>query len=346
MKPRKIALSMGVLCLVVALVLTGCALPGSSSTSKFPTGPVTLVVGFGAGGGVDTAARGIVPYFQKYLGVSVVVENRPGATGLIAANYVMDSKADGYTLFVETNGTSLMAQLYSDSWKGTKQMHDAFITIYSWVNADGNGLFVKKGSPFNSMADIAAEAQKRPIKFGIAGGLGSTDQITVFCVRKAYGGTWNIIPNDSGADVVAGVLGGTYDIGSGSPNAAAFDPAQLKMLAVTMQKRSTRFPDAPTVTEIGKPQCSSQFAIGAAAPLGTPQDVIDTLAAAFDKARNDPEYIAWAQKANQPIGDKGWDGKTFYTFLKDYWTNMQAVVPDLQEEVKKAQQGTTPTPTK
>jgi tripartite-type tricarboxylate transporter receptor subunit TctC len=346
MKSRRLAAILGSVCLVAVLVVSGCALPGSGG-AKFPTGPVTLQVGFGAGGGTDTAVRGIVPYLQKYLGVSVLVENRPGATGLIAANYVMDSKADGYTLYVETNGTSLMAQLYPESWKGgAKQMHDAFISIYSWVNQDGNGLFVSKNSPFNSLDDLAAEAKKRPIKFGIAGGLGSTDQIAYMCVKNAFGGTWTLIPNDSGADVVAGVLGGTYDLGSGSPNAAAFDPAQLKMLAVTMQKRSTRFPDAKTMAELGKPQCSSQFVIGAAAPLGTPQDVVNTLEAAFDKARNDPEYIAWAAKSNQPIGDKGWDSKTFYTYLKDYWTNMQIVIPDLKAEVAKAQGAATPTPAK
>jgi len=335
-----------VLILAAALVLAGCgggakqeAKGSDAGKSKFPEKSVTIVVPYGAGGGVDTAVRGIQPYLQKHLGASVLVENKPGSGSLIGTNLVGQSKPDGYTLLAGTNGTSLLSQLYSDSWKLGKPFHDAFIPIYSWVNQEGNGIYVKKESPIKTMDDLVAEAKKRPIKIGIAGGLGSTDQVSVLSIRKAYGGQWTIIPADTSAEVTAGVLGGQLDAGCGGPSGSSMDPQKIRMLAVTMEKRSLRWPDTPTFGELGKPQLTVHFVIGAMAPLGTPPEVISKLAEAFDKSRNDPGFIAWADKANQPIGDKGWDAKKYYEFLKSYADNMQVIIPDLQEEMKKAQQG-------
>lgn len=346
MKRKSLAFALAVALTIMALVATGCGGGGAKDTkssdgakSKFPEKTVTIVVPYGAGGGVDTAVRGIQPYLQKYLGASVLVENKPGSGSLIGTNYVGQAKPDGYTLLAGTNGTSLLSQLYTDSWKLGKPFHDAFIPIYSWVNQEGNGIYVKKDSPIKTMEDLAAEAKKRTIKIGIAGGLGSTDQVTAMSVRKAYGGQWTIVPADTSAEVTAGVLGGQLDVGCGGPSGSSMDPNQLRMLAVTMDKRSTRWPDTPTFGQLGKPQLTVHFVIGAMAPLNTPKEVISKLAESFDKARNDPEFIAWANKTNQPIGDSGWDAKKYYDFLKTYSDNMQVIIPDMQEEMRKAQQG-------
>lgn len=352
MSYRRFLAALVVLLMVLTVALAGCSgnkSTGNSSSggskgdkagsaaTKYPEKPVTIVIGFGAGGGVDTASRGIQPYLQKYLGGTVLVENKPGNNALIATNYVGQAKSDGYTLLAGTNGMALMSSLYADSYKLGKPLQEALIPIYSWVNADGNGILVKKDSPFKTIDDLAAEAKKRSVKMAIAGGMGSTDQVTVLMLQKVYGGQWTIIPMESASEVAAAVQGGKVDAGSGSPASASMDPAQLRMLAVTMEKRSTRWPDTPTFAELGKPELTIIFVVGIMAPAGTPPEIVQKVADAFDKARNDPEFVAWAQKTNQPIGTEGWKADKFKNYLKTYQDNMQKILPDLQAQIKAAQ---------
>ena len=191
--------------LLALVVATAACQRSGGDPSNFPNRPVTLVVGYSPGGTVDTAARGIQPYLQKALGASVIVENKPGSNALIAANYVAGARPDGYTLMIGTNATIMNSQVYPDSWISDKSFIDSFLPIYAWVSADGNGIAVKKASPFHSMEDLAAEARKRPIKLCMAGGLGSGDHVTALMIRKAYGGEWIVVPMDSGAEATAAV---------------------------------------------------------------------------------------------------------------------------------------------
>jgi tripartite-type tricarboxylate transporter receptor subunit TctC len=325
---------------VLSIVMTSaCQRSGVSDASTFPNRAVTLVVGYSAGGTVDTAARGIQPYLQRALGTTVIIENRPGSSSLIAANYVAAARPDGYTLMIGTNATIMNSQVYPDSWMSQKSFIDSFIPIYAWVSADGNGIAVRKGSPFHSMDDLAAEAHRRGVKLCMAGGLGSGDHVTALMIRKAYGGNWITVPMDSGAEATAAVLGSKCDASSASPAGASIDTSSLHMLAVTMEHRAARWPDSPTFAELGKSDVTFNFVIGAMAPMGTPLEVIAKLEAAFAQARNNPEYIAWAAQTGQPIGDEGWDARTFSDFLGRAHDSMQAIIPDLREDIRKAQQG-------
>jgi putative tricarboxylic transport membrane protein len=324
--------------LAVAIGTAGCQRSGGDS-SAFPDRPVTLVVGYSPGGMVDTAARGIQPYLQKALGASVIIENKPGSNALIAANYVAEARPDGYTLMIGTNATIMNSQVYPDSWISKKSFIDSFLPIYAWVSADGNGIAVKKDSPYHTMDDLAAESHKRPIKLCMAGGLGSGDHVTALMIRKAYGGEWIVVPMDSGAEATAAVLGDKCDASSASPAGASIDTNSLRMLAVTMDRRAARWPDTPTFAELGKSGVTFNFVIGAMAPLSTPPQVIAKLEAAFDKARNDPAYIAWAKTTSQPIGDEGWHAQKFENFLQGADSSLQTIIPDLREDIRKAQEG-------
>jgi len=318
---------------------TACQRSGGDGAATFPNRPVTLVVGYSAGGTVDTAARGIQPYLQKALGTTVIVENKPGSSSLIAANYVAAARPDGYTLLIGTNATIMNSQIYPDSWKSERSYLDSFVPVYSWVNADGNAIAVKKDSAIRSMDELAAEARRRAVTLCIAGGLGSGDHVTILMIRKAYGGQWIIVPMDSGAEATAAVLGGKCDASSASPAGASVDPNSLRMLAVTMSQRASRWPDAPTFAELGKPEVTFDFVIGALAPLGTPPEVIAKLEAAFAQARNDPDFISWAGRSNQPIGEQGWNSKTLSDSLQRAHASLQGIIPDLREDIRKAQQG-------
>jgi tripartite-type tricarboxylate transporter receptor subunit TctC len=134
-------------------------------------------------------------------------------------------------------------------------------------------------------------------------------------------------------------MGGKCDACSSSPAGASVDPNRLRMLGVSTSKRAPRFPDAPTFAELGKPEATLQFVIGAMAPLGTPQGVVDKLEAAFAKARHDPGFLAWAERTNQPIGDDGWNSKEFGDFLKRAHVSLQGIIPEMRAELQKAQQG-------
>jgi tripartite-type tricarboxylate transporter receptor subunit TctC len=240
---------------------------------------------------------------------------------------------------VGTNATIMNSEIYPDSWKAERSYLDSFIPIYSWVNADGNAIAVKKDSAIRSMEELAAEARRRAVTLCIAGGLGSGDHVTMLWIRKAYGGEWIIVPMDSGAEATAAVLGGKCDASSASPAGASVDPNSLRMLAVTNSQRVSRWPDAPTFAELGKPEVTFDFVIGASAPLGTPPEVIAKLEAAFAQARNDADFIAWAGRSNQPIGEQGWNSKTFSDFLQRAHAGSQGIIPALREDIRKAQQG-------
>ena len=325
--------------LALAMATSACQRTGADDPATYPNRPVTLVVGYSAGGMVDTASRGIQIYLQKALGTSVIIENKPGSSALIAANYVAGARPDGYTLMIGTNATILNSQIYPDSWLSDQSFIDSFIPIYAWVNADGNGIAVAKESPFRSMDDLVAESHKRSVTLCMGGGLGSGDHITSLMIRKAYGGDWTIVPMDSGAEATAAVLGSKCDAGSVSPAGASIDTNSLNMLAVTMDRRAVRWPDTPTFAELGKTDVTFNFVIGAMAPRNTPPEIIAKLEAAFHQARNDPEYIAWATETSQSIGDEGWPAQRFGDFLKQADASLQDIIPGLQEDIRKAQQG-------
>ena len=111
------------------------------------------------------------------------------------------------------------------------------------------------------------------------------------------------------------------------------------MLAVSTEKRAARFPDAPTFQELNKPEATLLFVIGAMAPHGTPQPIVEKLERAFDTARNNPGFIEWAKRTNQPIGEQGWDGKKFLEFLKSSHASLQRIIPEMQADLRRAREG-------
>ncbi|MCR4397975.1 MAG: tripartite tricarboxylate transporter substrate-binding protein, partial [Firmicutes bacterium] len=138
----------------------------------FPNQPITFICGSGVGGATDTMMRGIMPYFEKYIGVSVKAENREGAHGLIAANYVFKSKPDGYTLFIMNNPYAMQIIMSPDKEKtGLKSLLD-FVPVASWLNADGNAIAVRLDSPYKTVDDLAAAAKKKALPIATASGSG------------------------------------------------------------------------------------------------------------------------------------------------------------------------------
>lgn len=315
--------------------LAGCS-SGNYSAENYPSKNITIIVGFNPGGGVDTAVRGIQPYLQKYIGKTVMVENRPGNQGLTAMNYVGESKPDGYTLLACTNAMTLNSMIFPEAYKLKKPAEEAMIPIYSWVNGDCNGIYVSKDSPYRTFDDLVKAAQTKGIKVGCSG-VGSTDHITFITIQKTYRGKWDIVPMDSASEVVTGVLGGQLDAGSSSPAAAGMDPSRVRMLVVTSSERISKWPDVATFVEMGKPELNIQFVIGLMAPTGTPKEIIEKIETAMENARNDSEYLAWAEQSKQPIGEEGWGSGKYKQYLIEYQTNMKNMIPDIKSALDAAQ---------
>jgi tripartite-type tricarboxylate transporter receptor subunit TctC len=300
---------------------------------KFPKEPINLVVTHDAGGGVDTMARGIQPYLEKYLNTTVTVENRPGAGGVIAINYVYKSKNDGYTLLIASNSTIPKIKLNPDSLEFTSI--DELPPIASWLNSDGNALAVKNEGPYKTLEDLVAAAQTKTITIALGGGPGSTDHITFLAFKKAYPGNYKFIPFES-AEAVAAILGGHVDAGFLSLSGSAIGTNELKLLANTLEERFDGFPEVPTFAELGKPGVSVSFHVGAFAPPGTDLERLEILEEGFKKAFEDPGYQKWAKDAKKPIGSF-YGTEKWTNFLKNYSKTIDEVLPELKASLAETQ---------
>jgi tripartite-type tricarboxylate transporter receptor subunit TctC len=302
----------------------------SEGAAEFPTRPITLVCGSGVGGGTDSMMRGIMPYFEKYIGVQVKGENRTGAHGVIAANYVYKQKPDGYTLFAMNNPYEIDIMMNPDKEKTGVTSLLVFEPVCSWLNADGNAFAVRKGDPIQTMEQMAAEAKKRTLNVALAGGVGSSDHITYLMAIKVYGGDYQFVPYDSGGEAISALLGKHVDVAVVSLSGDAVTPETIDLLATTLGDRVPHFPDTPTFEELGHPELSLSFHVGAMAPPGTPREIIATLEAAFEKAFYDPGYQEWAKKTGKPIGDF-YGTKRWGDFLAQYSKSLTEMMPVIEE---------------
>lgn len=331
-----------VLGLAVALVVSGVAVGGCSKSGspakgeKWPAKPITMIVSQGPGGGTDTMVRGIQPYLQKYLGVPIMVENKVGGAGLISANYVWDQPSDGYTVLASHNALVLSSRLYAESFKPNKPLLEAFVPVYSWLTADGNGIIVKKDSPIQTLDDLVAEAQKRRLTCALAAGIGSTDHITFLQFTRAYPGQYEMVPFDSAGEAVAAVLGGHCDFGMVGLAGEGVDLARVRMLANTLDKRAEAAPDVPTFAELGHPELTLTFTVGAYLKADTPPEIVKTFEEACDKAFHDPGFQEWAKKARKPIGD-GWNSQKWSEYLRFFDGVVTQVLPTVKEAMQQAQ---------
>ncbi len=250
------------------------AAAGHAQTARYPDKPVKILVGFAAGGGTDVAARIVALKLGEALGQSVVVENRPGASGMIAAEAVAKSPADGYTLMMGSQTTLAVAPaLYR------KFAIDA-ARDFSGVAMAGVSplvLVVHPSVPAQSVDDLIALAKGKPgtINFG-SGGLGTTPhmagelfsiQAGVKMVHVAYRGE---------APAINDLLGGQLHVIFANLSAVIGNvrAGSLRALAVTSAQRAATAPDIPTVAEAALPGFDAATWFALVAPAGTPKDIV------------------------------------------------------------------------
>ena len=277
----------------ISVALLAAALSAASAGSAFgqawPSKPIKIVIPFVAGGPSDTVGRAIGSKFQEYLGQPAVVENKPGANGSIAAEFVAKSDPDGYTILVGSIGVfSINAALYKDL-----RYHPVrdFAPITLAVTTP-NVLVTKLDFPPKTARELVEFARKNPgkISYG-ASGIGSSDHLTAELFKQMTNTFGVHIPYRGGAAVVADLLGGQLEASFQNLGTVAtqIKAGKLKALMETSKTRAAAIPEVPTVAEAGFPDLIVTSWQAAAAPAKTPRDIVARLNEASVKALRSPE---------------------------------------------------------
>ncbi len=264
--------------------------------ADWPTArPITVVVPFPPGGGVDQMTRVVLPYVQQHLpGASFVVENRPGAGSQIGMENAFNSVPDGYTLGAVTAPAMMTLPIE----RTVRYRVEDFVYIANVVE-DSCALWVRKESPIRDLADLLDRARKEPgtVSLG-SSGIGSDDQLLLLEVEQASPGVvFNHVPFNGTAPMMTALLGGHLDAGSFniSEGSAGHDDGTLRCLGQASAQRDPSLSDVPTLTELGiKVVAGSQR--GIVAPPGLPEPIQAKLTTAFAAALADP---AFQEKAKQ-----------------------------------------------
>lgn len=280
---------MGFKSMASALALTAAVAGGSGAqAAAYPERPIRLVVPFGAGGITDIVARQVGQGMGEALGQGVVVENRPGAGGVIAAQLAATAPADGYTIFMGTVGTQVVNPLI---YRKLGYDADKFVPV-GMVSGSPYLLAVRAGLPAATFGEFVAYARANPAKlnFGSAGNA-SSPHLGLELLKLTANVDVMHVPFKSGSEAVNAAIGGQVDVVMDAspvimPHAAS---GRLRALAVAADQRLPSAPDVPTAAEVGDPglQISSWNAFFA--PAGTPPAVLETLNAALQKTLASPE---------------------------------------------------------
>jgi tripartite-type tricarboxylate transporter receptor subunit TctC len=269
---------------VFSVVAALAAISAPALSQAFPSKPVRLVVGSAAGGPIDLVARITAQKLAQALDQQIVVENRVGAGGTIAADYVAKSPRDGYTLSMGSAATLCIAPaLYP------KLPYDP-IRDFAPVSVVASTSFVfvvHPSIPASSVEQFIAIAKARPgqLRFG-SGGSGSVTHLSVELFRSMAGIAVLHVPYRGGSLAIIDLLSGHIDFMFDSiPNSQQHvKTGKLRALGVTSATRSHRIPEVPTIAEAGVPGYEATTWFGVLAPAETPPDVIERLAAALRQA--------------------------------------------------------------
>jgi len=281
------------------------ALAGMTASADWtPTRLVKIVVPFAPGGQPDVVARALAEPLSKSLGQPVIVENRPGAGGNIAADVVAKAAPDGYTLLMGTNGPLAVSRaLYKDlPYDPLKDL--APVTL---VGTSPNLIAVNPATGITSLKGLVEKAKAEPGKLNFSSvGKGSISQLSMELLNNVAGIKTVHIPYNGGAPAVSALIAGDVQILSLNPTALIPQVAagKARIVAQTSAKRSPLIPDVPTVAESGYPGFEADVWMAVMAPAKTPAEVIDRLNAELTRIIRSPEIKAtlWDRQWIDPVG--------------------------------------------
>jgi len=257
----------------------------------WPDKPVKIVVPYPPGGNVDNAARLIAPDLQAIFGQPFIIENKPGAGGIIAGEYVAKSAADGYTLFMAANGPLLFSPIIFN--RPVYQWQKDFAPISS-VSFTPLVLQVKPSLPVTSVQELIAYAKANPGKLNMASpGAGTSNHLVSELIQEKTGSKWVTVHYKGNAPATADLLSGTVDFNFDqlSVSLPFIRDGKVKGIAVTSSSRIPSLPNVPTFIEAGFPDIEAATFTGLLAPAKTPPEIILKLSDALQKVVKNPTII-------------------------------------------------------
>lgn len=300
---------------------------GVGWAADYPTKPITLYVGYAAGGATDTAARIVTNQVNKYLEQPMIVNNKPGGGSAVAADFVAKSKPDGYTLFNSTITTVIQTVINPNNpFKITE--FTPIVGLYSMPLV----IVVKADSKFNTIEDLVDYAKKNPNKLNIGTpGVNSVHHFALELFKKEAGIQANHIPFQGDAPGVVGVMGGHVDAAFLGIVAVAehVKGGTMKALVMTTTKRSPQFPDLPTMAEKGFPKTGNIFSWGGVfGPAGLPAPILEKLSNAYQKAAPSQEVISQLEKVG--FTATYMNAKEFDRFVKEEHKRLSDIAQSAQ----------------
>lgn len=287
-----------VLCTAVrwaaAAALAFSALAAASpaiAQTPWPTRPITLVVTYPPGGGADNMARLISPRMAEALGQSIVVENRPGAGGQIGAAYVAKAAPDGYTLMLDASSFAVNPSLYPKLPYDSARAFRPIGVIAQFPNV----VLVNAQFPATNIKELITQAQgqKKAVSFASSGN-GSAQHLAGALFESAAKVDMVHVPYKGGGPALNDVVGGQVPLffGNLASTLPHIQSGKLRPLAVTSGKRSALLPDVPTLEEAGVSGAEIYEWNAMFAPAGTPDAIVEKIAAALQKAMASPDVKA------------------------------------------------------
>ena len=274
--------------LLIAFAIGAASVVPTSAQVPYPNRPIRIVVPFGPGGFADITVRLLAQKLAERTNAQVVIENRPGAGGIIAATAVTSSEPDGYTLFVFSSGIALSKSLL-------KSMPFDPVTAFAPISTMAQFdllVLVKADSPMQTLKDALDAARVDPQKFNVGTiNPGSTQNVTGELLRSSTGIPMTVVPHRTSAEVLTSLLRGDTQIGIESYAAlkSPIDAQQIRAVASSGNKRSPQLPDVPTLRESGIDAAVDGWN-SLVAPAGTPHDIVAILNGHVRAIIGDPDF--------------------------------------------------------
>ncbi|CAM4016323.1 Bug family tripartite tricarboxylate transporter substrate binding protein [Bordetella muralis] len=307
-------------------VLRACAAIALSAYASlgiaaWPDKPIKIVVPYPPGGNVDVAARLIAPGLQAELGQPFIVDNKPGAGGMIAGEQVARADPDGYTLFMAANGPLLFSPLI---FKRQAYKWDRDFEPISSISYTPLVLQVNPKLPVKTVGDLIAMAKQDPNKLTMASpGAGTTNHLVSELLQSLTGAHWTTAHYKGNAPATTDLIGGQVDFNFDQISVALpyVKEGRLRALAVTTAERVPSMPDVPTFAEAGISGMEAATFTGLLAPKGTPSDILNRLSAALTKVLADPAIIQRFDDLGAQAGASTPEAFTKYLAAEDArWT--------------------------
>jgi tripartite-type tricarboxylate transporter receptor subunit TctC len=308
--------------LAVACMVLFSGLPVGAQ--EYPNKPIEVVVGYPPGGGTDMISRAVADVAQKYLGQPLVVNNKPGATGIIGSQYVYNSKPDGYTLLVAGGSETVSVPHFKSLPFNPINDFDPIIRLM----IERVGFYVKTDSPWKTMKDFVEDAKKNPDKYTYAtSGVGGLHHASVLVTEKRTGISLTHVPHKGGAETLTALAGGHVDIAMASPNEAyaLVQGGRVRCLAITSLTHSPTEPNTPTMRELGY-DVYIENQKGFVFPKGVPMPIMQKLHDGLKRAYDDPQFKANAAKMQLELS---------YLNGEDFRKALKSMYDQIGESVKK-----------